>query len=489
MAEIDPKLKQAKVAVEKSLLNRPGVTGVDIGYKEVGGQPTDTLAIRVLVKKKRDVPLSERVPQSIEGFPTDVIERKFELHALAMDALKLAPTADMKEYPVLKGGISIGPCRLVERMAYGGTLGVLVADKATGKSMILSNYHVLCVDKAWSDGDPIVQPSRIDGGNCPASQVAILKRGIVGEQVDCAVAELSARQTDAEIIDVGRVANTNKAVIGETVRKRGRTTGLTYGIVDTGELSVNLDFGHGIGQVQLTNQIGIKPDATRNAKFGDNGDSGSLVVNATGEAVGLYFAGDPKDPYGLANPIDAVLTALNVTLLVQSPGQIPAQTPDQIPGQIPGQAPGQTPDQTPGQIPGQAPGQTPDQIPGQIPGQAPGQTPDQTPGQIPGQAPGQTPGQTPGQIPGQAPGQTPGQTPGQIPGQAPGQTPDQGPRQTPGQIPGQIPGQVPGQIPPQPPCQPCCPEEPFLIPYPPLPPSPPFLVPYPPAPPPPPGVQ
>ena len=48
MAEIDPKLKQAKAAVEKSLLNRPGVTGVDIGHKETRGQPTNTLAIREL---------------------------------------------------------------------------------------------------------------------------------------------------------------------------------------------------------------------------------------------------------------------------------------------------------------------------------------------------------------------------------------------------------------------------------------------------------
>jgi hypothetical protein len=148
MSAIDPRLRQAKKAVEKSLLNRPGVTGVDIGYKEVGGRPTSTLAIRVLVEKKRDVPPAERIPEAIDGFPTDVIERKFELHALAMDGLELAPDADTKEYPVLTGGISIGPCRLVERFAYGGTLGAIVTDKSTGKPMVLSNYHVLCVDKA-----------------------------------------------------------------------------------------------------------------------------------------------------------------------------------------------------------------------------------------------------------------------------------------------------------------------------------------------------
>ncbi len=342
MSAIDPRLRQAKAAVEKNLLNRPGVTGVDIGYKEVGGRPTSTLAIRVLVEKKRDVPPAERIPEAIDGFPTDVIERKFELHALAMDGLELAPDADTKEYPVLTGGISIGPCRLVERFAYGGTLGAIVTDKSTGKPMVLSNYHVLCVDKAWSDGDAIVQPSRIDGGVCPGSQVAILKRGMVGGQVDCAVAEISTRETDWQIADIGAVSGTNKASLGQTVRKRGRTTGLTYGTVDAEELSVNLDFGHGIGQLQLTNQIGIKPDAARNAKFGDNGDSGSVVVNDAGEVVGLYFAGDPRDPYGLANPIAAVLAALDVTMGAQAPGPKPSPkpSPPPIPAPSPAQPPG-----------------------------------------------------------------------------------------------------------------------------------------------------
>ena len=167
-------------------------------------------------------------PKSIEGFPTDVIERKFKLHVLAVDALEVTPAADVKEYPVLKGGISVGPCRIVDRMTWGGTLGALVTDNATGKPMILSNYHVLCIDKAWSTGDAVVQPSRVDGGICPQSEVAMLQRGVVGDQVDCAVAELSTRQTDWEIIDIGKISGTGKATIGQAVRKRGNrnTAGL-----------------------------------------------------------------------------------------------------------------------------------------------------------------------------------------------------------------------------------------------------------------------
>lgn len=53
MAEVTPELLQAKERAEEQLLALPGVTGVDIGYKEVGGEPTDRLAIRVLVAEKK----------------------------------------------------------------------------------------------------------------------------------------------------------------------------------------------------------------------------------------------------------------------------------------------------------------------------------------------------------------------------------------------------------------------------------------------------
>jgi hypothetical protein len=99
------------------------------------------------------------------------------------------------------------------------------------------------------------------------------------------------------------------------VRKRGRTTGLTYGTVDSISLSVNLDYEDGIGFRTLTNQIGITPDTTHNAMFGDHGDSGSVVVNNAREVVGLYFAGS-SDGYGVANPIAEVLAALNISMCI-----------------------------------------------------------------------------------------------------------------------------------------------------------------------------
>jgi hypothetical protein len=73
-------VREVKERVEASLLALPGVTGVDVGYKVVAGRKTDLLAIRVYVASKQDVPGEQQIPAVIAGIPTDVIERRFELH-------------------------------------------------------------------------------------------------------------------------------------------------------------------------------------------------------------------------------------------------------------------------------------------------------------------------------------------------------------------------------------------------------------------------
>ena len=53
MAKSIDEIVALKERVEEELLGRPGVTGVDVGYKEVGVEKTDEIAIRVMVKKKK----------------------------------------------------------------------------------------------------------------------------------------------------------------------------------------------------------------------------------------------------------------------------------------------------------------------------------------------------------------------------------------------------------------------------------------------------
>lgn len=74
-------IRHIKQEVEAKLMNLPGVTGVDVGYKYICGKKSDILAIRVYVKEKKVTPEEEAIPREIQGIPTDVIERRFVLHS------------------------------------------------------------------------------------------------------------------------------------------------------------------------------------------------------------------------------------------------------------------------------------------------------------------------------------------------------------------------------------------------------------------------
>lgn len=304
-----------KDKVEAEYLARPGVTGIDVGYKEVGGVQTDEIAIRIHVeKKKATVPRGQAVPSEIDGVVTDVLERTYELQ-VERTPLTVSVQADTTHYGTLEGGISIGPSRAIGGYVYSGTLGAIVKDKVSGARAALTNFHVACVDSGWSVGDRQVQPSRGDTGSVPGDEFGAIARAVLSANVDGAVLSIDAGKTSAaSVVDIGVVRGTKPATLGMAVRKRGRTTGLTYGSVDGLSLSVNVDYGDGIGTRLLTNQVSITSDTAKNPLFSDHGDSGSVIVDAAGYVVALLFAGAGTNTVG--NPIAAVLSELNIEMVV-----------------------------------------------------------------------------------------------------------------------------------------------------------------------------
>jgi len=313
-------IRPVKESSEDELLQRPGITAVDIGPKYIKDKKTDELSIRVYVEKKKDVTKDQMIPKEINGVKTDVIERKYVLHRRLVRLSDIKPMADTGKYTPLKGGISIGPSRSINGYIFVGTLGVPVRDKSTGTPMMLSNWHVMCLNNSWSVGDTIVQPGRVDGGSSPTDNVGTLQRASLGGTVDCAVANITTGTSACQVIDIGDVAGTSTATPGLAVRKRGRTTGLSHGTVDSVDLTVAIDYDDpdvpitGVGKVTLKNQISIKVDEAQSAMFGNHGDSGSVVVNDSRQVVGLYFAGSDDGKFGVANPIQDVLNALDVNL-------------------------------------------------------------------------------------------------------------------------------------------------------------------------------
>jgi hypothetical protein len=311
--ELIDQIVRAKAAVEAELLALPGVTGVDVGYKEVGGRLTDQISVRVHVAKKRDrVPAAERVPKEIDGYPTDVLERTYELQVVEQ-SVDVGALADTTHYSTLQGGVSMGPSRVINGSIFAGTLGAIVIDNVTNRHAALTNFHVACVDAGWHVGDRMVQPSRIDTGVPPTDEFGAIVRATLSANVDGALVSIDPTKTSScTIAEIGNVAGTKAATLGMAVRKRGRTTGLTYGSVDGLSATVNVNYGSSIGTRTLTNQISIRTDTGRNPLFSDHGDSGSVIVDQNGFVVGLLFAGAGTNT--IANPIAVVLSELNISM-------------------------------------------------------------------------------------------------------------------------------------------------------------------------------
>jgi hypothetical protein len=320
-----------KERVEEELLGRPGVVAVDVNYKVTAGEKTGRIAIVVSVKEKkgkRSLKADELIPEEIDGIPTDVIEEEIVLHQFALPVEEVAPLVDAASYPTLQGGISIGPCRSVyltppEVPSAGyyifvGTLGAIVKDRSTGAAMALTNFHVACVDSTWSVGDTMTQPSRVDGGSCPAGKFGSLTRAVLTEHVDGSVLTIDAGKSWAcKIAEIGSVKGTNTAAVGMAVRKRGRTTGLTYGNVTSTDYTTTIDYGDGLGVHTLKNQIKVEVDTSKSVQFGNKGDSGSVVVDGANKVVGLHFAGNTAGTVGVANPIQFVLDELGVDMCTE----------------------------------------------------------------------------------------------------------------------------------------------------------------------------
>jgi hypothetical protein len=126
--------------------------------------------------------------------------------------------------------------------------------------------------------------------------------------VDAALAKpLDPTVFSNDLRHIGGITGTKAPQIGMTVRKAGRTTDYTQGMVTLLNATVNVGYmtSRGPRTARFTGQVITQP-------MSQGGDSGSLVVDSTeNRAVGLLFAGSAMAT--IFTPIDVVLAALNVT--------------------------------------------------------------------------------------------------------------------------------------------------------------------------------
>lgn len=198
-----------------------------------------------------------------------------------------------------------------------GTIGCRVMD-GQGNVYALSNNHVYADINAASIGDAVIQPGTFDGGSSPADDIGNLAAFVPisfsgTNTIDAAIASTTTSLVGNSTPSDGYGtpgSTTTAAVPGNRVQKYGRTTGQTSGRIDAINATVNVSYG-APGVATFVGQIIVRP-----GNFSAGGDSGSLIVANGGpnnqDPVGLLFAGSSQ--VTIANPIDAVLSAFNVTV-------------------------------------------------------------------------------------------------------------------------------------------------------------------------------
>lgn len=272
------------------------VNGIGITY----GEGEQALAILLRKENENARPVAQAIADQF-GIPVTVtVAGEFQ-------SVRPIPHISRQKIRPARGGVSIGHYRITA-----GTFGCLVKDNA-GLEYILSNNHVLANSNNARQGDPIYQPGPYDGGT-PNDEIARLwawktldPNGV--NYVDAALARpINAQYVSPDILQIGRVRGVVTPTLGLGVKKSGRTTGLTRGVITILRAYVKVYYPS-LGSLVFDDQIVIQPSG-----FSKGGDSGSLVLDENNRAVGLLFAG--SEVFTLANPISRVMQELNISAII-----------------------------------------------------------------------------------------------------------------------------------------------------------------------------
>jgi hypothetical protein len=324
MSIIDVKEKN-----KRKLLSKKNVHAVGIGRKNGDGDVCVVVSVTEKVPLK-DLKRRDRVPKKLKGCITDVVERP---------PFRLLGRTDRVRPAV--PGISLGHTSITA-----GTFGCLV-ENTDGTRLILSNNHVLAAVNKGVPGDSILQPGPADGGTEPDDMIGLLlnyvpievndpvsecpivgmiadilnglarfvgsRQYVVAKQAseavnlfDAALAmPTSPDEVSPNIMDIGIPAGWGSAAIGDHIKKSGRTTGLTDGVVEQVQATVQVQMDLGV--------IAVFEDQVISNIGSDGGDSGSAILNDNNEVVGLLFAGGGGSM--VFNRIEHILSAYNVKIV------------------------------------------------------------------------------------------------------------------------------------------------------------------------------
>jgi hypothetical protein len=304
-------LAHARKALEQELSSLAATGFAGIAHSEVEGE------IIVFVE---DEQARGRVPHSFNGYPvrTEVTGTIQPLSAQLAEPLSGVSEGRQDDIRPLLGGTSVsahvteGPWIYL----YAGTLGMVTYD-----NKILSSAHVIATNPETGEfldtATPVIQPGTGDGGRLD-NRVGALERYIpidfgpdAQNYADVAIASIDAGVGASPGEQFGEEGNYwiqgwTDVSKGDSIRKSGRTTGVTTGEVVHTNASVWVRYGNQFAY--FVDQIVVVQE---NWSFIAPGDSGS-AVDKDGEFVGLVFAG--SDTHVAINKAQHIIAGLGIAV-------------------------------------------------------------------------------------------------------------------------------------------------------------------------------
>jgi hypothetical protein len=142
----------------------------------------------------------------------------------------------------------------------------------------------------------------------PTQRTTVAQQATMPENLlDCALAKpINPAMFSAEIRNIGPILGTATPRLGQQVRKTGRTSDTTQGVINLINATIDVGYNTAAGPrtARFVNQVIC-------SGMSQGGDSGSLIVDATSQiAVGLLFAGSGTAT--IFTPIDRILAEMNV---------------------------------------------------------------------------------------------------------------------------------------------------------------------------------
>jgi hypothetical protein len=216
---------------------------------------------------------------------------------------------------------------------YAGTIGALVRKAKDDSIYLLSCNHVIAACNQIDPGMPIMAPAPDDARPDKVLPLSIAR---LHEAILLQTGSLGLAGSGEEDLALGRIINPDlvsswqgdpengfdtpteivDAKPGMKVKKFGRTTGLTFGVVDAlvaEPYPVHCQSKKFKGEVWFRNIVYV--DGQGEA-FALPGDSGSLVVTEDGtKAVGLLFSSNGNGEFGQLIPMRHVAGKLGVSLI------------------------------------------------------------------------------------------------------------------------------------------------------------------------------